>query len=398
MRFLSFFVLSTLLFTYLAIRVARLTRAQGQARWAVYAGVFASLAAGIGTQAVYRNWTLPPDAYGMDQIALVAFTAIGFLVSIALLLIPIDVALALGKGALWLREKFWPSGVRTDRRRWVSEQVVQSAELLFLGGVGVATASGLISARRGPFVKEVEVPLGRRFNRTGRELRIAQISDLHVGPTILEGYAERVVQMTLELKPDLIVCTGDMVDGTWLQLERHVAPLARLQAPLGVFYCSGNHEYYWGGPEWIDRFARMGMKVVHNEHQFVEFDGGRIQIAGVPDPAGANFVRAHRSDPEQAVRGADGSLPEADLRILLAHRPSACFAGARAGFDLQLSGHTHAGQFFPWAIYVPLAHPYTRGLNLHEKTWVYVNAGTGYWGPPNRFAVPSEITLLRVKG
>ncbi len=391
MRFLSFTVVTTLLLTYLAIRVAQLARAEGWARWAIYLGVALVFVAGIGAQILYRERAIPPEAGGMNLVNLVSFTGIGFLVTIALILIPVDVATLLYKVAMKGAERL----TSFERRELIGEGVVRGAELALLGGAALASLTGLASARTGPKVKEVRVPLGRALGTSGRELRIAQISDLHVGPTILEDYVESVVERTNALNPDLIALTGDMVDGTWEQLERHVAPLSKLKAPLGVFYVSGNHEYYWGGERWIERFARMGMTVLENENRVVDFHGARIQIAGVPDPAGERFFERHRSDPEAAMLS-PAPREAIDLRILLAHRPAACFAAARAGFDLQLSGHTHAGQFFPWAFYVPLAHPYSRGLNLHEKTWVYVNAGTGYWGPPNRFGVPSEITLLRV--
>ncbi len=146
--------------------------------------------------------------------------------------------------------------------------------------------------------------------------------------------------------------------------------------------------------------------MLENSHHLIQHGPGHVLIAGVPDPIVQQFQPGTISDPGLALKrelSRDGvrsldSLVNVELRILLAHRPGACFEASRAGYDLQLSGHTHAEQFYPWAFYVPWAHPYSRGLNLHDKTWVYVNAGTGYWGPPNRFGVPSEITLLRVSG
>ncbi len=166
--------------------------------------------------------------------------------------------------------------------------------------------------------------------------------------------------------------------------------LAKLTAPLGVYYVTGNHEYYWGAQRWIDRTKDFGFIPLVNENRLVDFHGGKVLVGGVTDTSGGHFVPSHRSDPKRAALSAE----KRDLSVLLAHRPESCFEAEAAGFDLQLSGHTHGGQFFPWSLLIPLFHRYHRGLNRHGRLWVYVNSGTGYWGPPHRFAVPAEITLI----
>ncbi len=258
-----------------------------------------------------------------------------------------------------------------------------------------ATASVLIAglgfgqAVKGPRVVAVTVPI-RGLAPGLRGLRIAQISDLHVGSTIRHREVERVVRLALAQKPDLIAITGDLADGNVERLARHVAPLASLSAPLGVYYVPGNHEYYWDAPSWIAKAKALGFIPLINENRIVSRGGAQMLVAGVPDESGGAFVPGHQPDQRRAAATNGG----ADLRLLLAHRPDGVPAAARAGFDLQLSGHTHGGQFFPANLFIPLFHRYSRGLARHGKMWVHVNPGTGYWGPAHRFAVPSEITLL----
>ena len=257
----------------------------------------------------------------------------------------------------------------------------------------VIGALGLGQAVAGPAVKEVTVRVpGLAAGLEG--LRIAHISDLHIGPTIQSGYVERVVTAVQALKPDLIAVTGDLADGTVEQLGRHVAPLAALKAPLGVFFVTGNHEYYWGPREWLKKAAELGWTPLVDESRVVSRGAARVLVGGVADTSGPYFIPEHRSDPQKAV----ATEEHTDLKVLLAHRPDSCLEGEKAGFDLQLSGHTHGGQFFPFSLLIGLFHRYPRGLNRHGKLWLYVNSGTGYWGPPNRFRVPAEITLLRITG
>ncbi|MEW6058358.1 MAG: metallophosphoesterase [Bdellovibrionota bacterium] len=273
-----------------------------------------------------------------------------------------------------------------ERQRFF-RQAGQAGVLL---AASASTGLGLRQALAGPIVKEVRVPItGLADGLVG--LRIAQLSDLHVGPMINRAYVERVVEMTNSLKADLIALTGDFVDGSVAQLRNDVEELAKLRAPYGIFFCSGNHEFYSGIQEWMQYFKTLGFRVLENQHTVQTINGARLLIAGVHDYTANQRNPDYMSDPDAALVGAS----PADLKILLAHQPRSCFAASKAGFDLQLSGHTHAGQFFPFSLVVRFAHPYVRGLNLHDKKmWVYVNQATGYWGPPSRLGVPAEVTLL----
>jgi predicted MPP superfamily phosphohydrolase len=254
------------------------------------------------------------------------------------------------------------------------------------------TAIGFINARRLARVVRVDVPIaGLPQELAG--YAIVQISDIHVGPTIKRAYLNAIVNKVNSLKPDAIAVTGDLVDGSVQRLALHTAPLARLAAPDGVFFVTGNHEYYSGAEQWIAEVRRLGLRVLLNEHVIRRRGRAALMIAGVTDYTAQHFNPAHKSDPQQAAAGAPDDVA---VKVLLAHQPRSAPAAADAGFDLQLSGHTHGGQFFPWNLFVPLQQPFVAGLNRVRSLWVYTSRGTGYWGPPKRFGAPSEITLVRL--
>jgi len=255
-----------------------------------------------------------------------------------------------------------------------------------------ATAVGFASARRRARIVNVDVPI-QDLPRALHGFCIAQISDVHVGATIRKEYVEAIVEAVNGLHPDLIAVTGDVVDGPVWELAPHTAPLGRLSARHGAFLVTGNHEYYSGATDWTAEFERLGLKVLLNEHTVLTHDGAPLVIAGVTDYSAHHFNPAQRSNPAAALAGAPSG---AGAKILLAHQPRSATAAATAGYDLQLSGHTHGGQFWPWNLFVRFQQPFTAGLHRLNRLWVYVSRGTGYWGPPNRFGAPSEITRLRL--
>jgi predicted MPP superfamily phosphohydrolase len=262
----------------------------------------------------------------------------------------------------------------------IAEAGVPAVSLVSL----VAVALGAIIALRGPGVEKVVVHVPG-LHRDLEGFRIVQISDLHVGRSIRRGYVERTVERARSLAPDLVALTGDMVDGPVERLAAHVAPLATLAEDGRAFFVLGNHDCYSGASAWIAHWREMGVRVLLNEHAVLRRGAATLLVGGVVDPA----YRARR--PEISLQDA----PSADFRLLLAHNPKLAPLGARAGFDLQLSGHTHAGQFFPWTLAVRLVHaPHVAGLSREGQMWVYVSAGTGSWGPPVRFGTSPEITLV----
>lgn len=256
----------------------------------------------------------------------------------------------------------------------------------------LATVVGFIDARRRPRVVDVEVPLPG-LPPALRGFTIAQISDVHIGPTIKRDFLRGIVEVVNSLGADLVAITGDLVDGSVEQLGVHVEPLSLLRARHGAYFVTGNHEYYSGATAWIAELRRLGVHVLLNEHVVLDHGGAALLLAGVTDYSAYRFDPAHRSDPRAALAGAP---PELWPRVLLAHQPRTAAAAADAGFDLQLSGHTHGGQFWPWNLFVRLQQPFTAGLNRLGDLWVYTTRGSGYWGPPKRLGVPSEIARIRL--
>jgi uncharacterized protein len=255
----------------------------------------------------------------------------------------------------------------------------------------VITLVGFFIARRVAPVVDVEVPLADLPPQL-EGFTIAQISDIHVGPTIKRNFVEAIVDRVNRLGADMVAITGDVVDGSVRELAHHTEPLGRLESRHGTYIVTGNHEYYSGVHAWIHELRGLGARVLMNEHVVLDHDGAKLAVAGVTDYSAHHFDPSHRSDPHAAVKGAPTGAP----KVLLAHQPRSASSAADAGYDLQLSGHTHGGQFWPWNLFVRLQQPFTAGLNRLGGMWIYTNRGTGYWGPPMRFGVPSEITLIRL--
>lgn len=246
----------------------------------------------------------------------------------------------------------------------------------------------ILEARRKPTVMHNELPiLDLPEGLDG--FTIAQISDTHIGSTIRDDWLGMVVDEVNALNADMIVHTGDLVDGSVTALRKAIRPMADLRAPHGVWFCTGNHEYYSGVTAWLEEIRRLGIRPLNNEHHVIDTGEGTLLLGGVTDFRSGRIHPPHQSSPRAAMTNA----PAHDVSILLAHQPRSVFEASEAGFDIQLSGHTHGGQYFPWTMAIHLFQPYVRGLHLHENTLLYVNVGTGYWGPPMRLGAGPEITL-----
>ena len=333
-----------------------------------------------------RRWPIPA------WLKWVGLVSMGWFSSLFVLSVLRDVVL-LGH---WL---LGPSGANSGADAWRTTSALLVPLLATL-----ITLVGYFNARRTARVRRVDIPISRLPSQLAG-FTIAQLSDIHVGPTIRVRYIERIVHAVNRLGADMVAITGDVVDGSVAELRTHVAPLGKLKARHGTYVVTGNHEYYAGAHAWVDELRRLGLHVLMNEHVVLqtrnvsgaqtdeEVHESALVVAGVTDYTAGHFDDSHASDPEGAVRDAP---PQVHTRVLLAHQPRSAIAAAQAGYQLQLSGHTHGGQFFPWNLFVPLQQPFTAGLHRLHDMWVYVSRGTGYWGPPKRFGAPSEITLLRL--
>ncbi len=269
--------------------------------------------------------------------------------------------------------------------------------LLNLTNTGTAGAAvflagyGIYETWRLPEVNEIPVPISGLPSAL-EGFRIVQISDIHVGSTIKREYVNAIVQRVNSLKPHILAFTGDIADGYVNSLAYHVLPLGDIVTVYGSFFVTGNHEYYSGAMEWIKVIKKLGFKVLMNEGLVLKKGSARLFVSGVPDYSAHRFIENHRANPSAALKGA----PEESVKIFLAHQPRSVPETENLDIDLILCGHTHGGQIFPFNYFVSMVQPYLKGLYTAGKKWVYVNRGTGYWGPPMRVGSPSEITLIKL--
>ncbi|MFG3230924.1 metallophosphoesterase [Streptomyces antibioticus] len=260
-----------------------------------------------------------------------------------------------------------------------------------LGVTAVLLVWGYAEARRVPRVRRLDVQLPR----LGAGLdgtRVALITDTHYGPLDRARWSERVCETVNSLDADLVCHTGDIADGTAERRRAQALPLGTVRATRARVYVTGNHEYYSEAQGWVDLMDELGWEPLRNRHLLLERGGDTLVVAGVDDvTAESSGVAGHGAHLAGALDGADPELPV----LLLAHQPKFVDRAAAAGIDLQLSGHTHGGQIWPFHHLVGLDQPALAGLSRHgTRTQLYTSRGTGFWGPPFRVFAPSEITLL----
>jgi len=383
MSFVTFFAVVILvlggLHYYIWARLVRDTRLP-QPWGAVLLAGLVVLATGLPLmRLVIRRW---PDAARI--LGWPFYTWLGVAMLLFFLLLPTAVA----RLVVWIGNKLRSQPVPIDLAR--RTLVARSVAGVVTAAAGTLTAVALRSALGPVAVKRVPVTLAR-WPEAMNGFKLVQLTDVHVGPTIGRAFIETIVAHTNALNPDLIAITGDLVDGSVEELRDSVAPLAQLRARYGVYFVTGNHEYFSGAAPWIAELTRLGIRCLRNERVSIGDRDSGFDLAGVDDRSGARFGEpGHGEDLHKALAGLD---PEREV-VLLAHQPKSVFAAARFGIGLQISGHTHGGQIWPFSYFVRLQQPFIAGLHRHEGAQVYVSRGTGYWGPPMRLGAPAEITQL----
>ncbi|MFI0965362.1 metallophosphoesterase [Streptomyces sp. NPDC021080] len=268
-----------------------------------------------------------------------------------------------------------------SRRLFVSRVVGGAAAAVAVGTVGHGTYGVL----RGPGVKRVTVPLAK-LPRSAHGFRIAVVSDIHLGPVLGRGFAQKVVDTINSTQPDLIAVVGDLVDGSVKNLGPAAAPLAGLRARHGSYFVTGNHEYFSGAEQWIREVRELGIHPLEN---------ARTELAGF-DLAGVNDLQGESEGQGPDFGKALGDRDRTRACVLLAHQPVQIHEAVRHGVDLQLSGHTHGGQLWPGNFVAAAANPTVAGLERYGDTQLYVSRGAGAWGPPTRVGAPSDITVVEL--
>jgi predicted MPP superfamily phosphohydrolase len=391
--FLIFFAISALLATYITLRL--FYRASFRRIWKIVIAL-----AIVGTlflpviMIIFRRAGI--DNRFIDVLVWAGYLGVGFL-SFVFTFVVIRDLLWVSAGAF---NKIRALTSKSTHKKSASHPIenpsrrgflVNSMNYGILATAALSTGYGIAEAKQTPEVKKVPV-LIPHLPAQFEGFQIVQITDVHISPTFRRSCVEEIVAVVNTLNADIVALTGDLVDGTVGQLADDAAPLGNIKSAMGNYFVTGNHEYYSGVLEWIEEIRRLGFSVLINEHRIITRDKRKMLLAGVTDYREGRMLPGHQSDPHKAMKAA----PKTDVKILLAHQPKNIFDAARAGYDLQISGHTHGGQFFPWNLLVGFSQPYVSGLHTHQNTRIYVSRGTGYWGPPLRVGSPSEITLIKL--
>ena len=297
----------------------------------------------------------------------------------------------------WVRRRPLEATAATSTEPPPAPATDPSRRLFLARGLGVvagaASASlvgaGMVSALGTPDLLRVRVPL-RNLDPSLAGFRIAVVSDIHLSALLRRSHTERIVSMINESAPDLVAIVGDLADGTVADLGDAAAPLADLAPREGSFFVTGNHEYFVDPDGWVRELDRLGVHTLRNERTTITRGGASFDLAGVTDVNGRNSGDAPDFDRALAGRAGDGPV------VLMAHQPVQVTEAAKRGVDLQLSGHTHGGQLYPFHYVVAAAQPSLAGLSKVDDTYLYVTRGAGFWGPPVRVGAPPDITLIEL--
>ena len=284
--------------------------------------------------------------------------------------------------AIWFVR--WGHGHGREGRRRLNRVAAPLVAAVALG----ATAYGAVEAAH-PAVTRFEVSspqLPAAFDGT----RVALVTDLHAGAVRSATFTQQVVDLVNAEQPDLVVVAGDLVDGPAERYAAEIAPLSGVDAPLGVFATTGNHEIFTDTANWVRAFEDVGLDVLRNESVLLQRDGASMVLAGVDDATGEDTFAP---DYDAALNGVDPGR----FSLLSAHQPVQAFEVEGRGVDLQLSGHTHGGQMWPINYLVPLQQPMLEGMATIAGTPVVTSRGVGAWGPAVRVAAPPEVPIITLR-
>ncbi|MCB9728788.1 MAG: metallophosphoesterase [Deltaproteobacteria bacterium] len=375
---------------YLWARLVRDTHLGGTARFAGTSALVVLLLALLASVVLRRS----VEREVLGPLPLVAWTWAGLMFYLLLLLGVGDLIRAASRLTTGLRRRLGRDsaspGPPDPGRRQALARLAAGGAVLGSAGLGIY---GVRRARSGDFETPEHVIAIPRLPRALDGYRIVQLSDVHVGPTIGRRFLDEMVERTNALRPDLVVITGDLVDGSVAMLGQDVGTLSKLRARHGTAFVTGNHEFFSGVDEWLTCLRRLGIQVLGNQRVSIGDrgpGGASFDLAGIHDAWGGRRGDAYAPDLTRALRGRD---PERAL-VLLAHQPKQIDMAEGHGVDLQLSGHTHGGQLWPFGEATALVQPWIRGLHSRGDTRIYVSKGTGYWGPPMRVGAPPEIASL----
>lgn len=375
-----------LMHAYLWKRLIKDTTRPGRVRW-ILSAVFAGLAGLLLAALFLPRLTGPADAGWYTWPGYVWFGLAAYLLLTLLVLEPVRLVLRgwVRRAPAATQEPEDPNGL--SRRLFLARASAVAAGAASVGLVGVGTATALGP----PDLLRVPVRL-RNLDPAFRGFRVAVVSDIHLGPLAGRAHTARIVDMINETAPDLVAIVGDVVDGSVAELGPAAAPLGDLTAREGSFFVTGNHEYFVDDTlEWLREMQRLGIQPLRNENTTIRRGGAVLNLAGVNDLAGERVSDGPDFDRALAGVSADGPT------VLLAHQPVLVEEAAARGVDLQLSGHTHGGQMWPFHYVVRAVQPSLAGLSTVEDTQLYVTRGAGFWGPPVRIGAPPDITVLTLE-
>ncbi len=357
---------------------------QVPAPWSTVAAVFLVLVTFSFPVSLLITRNLSPDQGRFLLYPL--YTWLGVMLMLFFVLLGLDLV----RLGAWLVGKVTGGGLLTDpgRRLALARLAAGTASATVLGAAAYGIYKGTVEL----VVRRVEVKLPR-LPAALDGLKVAQLTDLHLGAMRRWPWLQKVVERTNGLGAHIIAVTGDLADTAPAQVPESVALLGKLKAPGGVFFVTGNHEYFHDLQGWLQALTDQGIRVLRNERVTVQKDGAALQVAGVDDHDGARMAPGHGPDLERALAGRDPNEPV----LLLCHQPRIADEADRLDVDLTLTGHTHGGQIQPWGAFVRLQQPYVSGLHRHGKAQIYVSEGTGFWGPPMRVGSSSEITLVTLR-